>query len=68
MGTMFHFGSTVSKEFASEMVVKCIKSNYKICEIPINLFNNGFNRKPHLRSLRDGLRHVNIIVKLKIKK
>lgn len=55
-------------EFASEMVIKCVKHNYKICETPINLLNNGIERKPHLRPFRDGLRHIKLIIKQKNKK
>ncbi len=54
-------------EFASEMVIECVKNKYKTIEVPINLMNNGLNRKPHLRPFRDGLRHVKLIMKLKFK-
>lgn len=54
-------------EFASEIVIKCVQNNYKICEISINLLNNGIKRKPHLRPFRDGLRHIRLILKLKYK-
>jgi len=53
-------------ELASEMVIKCVKNNYKLIEIPINLLNNHVNRKPHLRPFRDGIRHVKLIIKEKI--
>lgn len=55
-------------EFASEMVIDCVKNSYRICETPINLLNNGIDRKPHLRPLRDGLRHIKVIVQSKLKK
>ena len=54
-------------EFASEIVIKCVKNNYKICEIPINLLNNRIKRKPHLRPFRDGVRHMKLILRHKLK-
>ncbi len=50
-------------EFASEMIIKIAKSKYKIKEIPINLYKDGRGRKPHLNTVRDGFRHLHIILK-----
>ena len=50
-------------ELASEIVIKSVKNNYKMIEIPINLMNNHIDRKPHLRPFRDGFRHVKLIIK-----
>lgn len=50
-------------EFASEIIIKCQKSNYKIVEIPTKLFKDGRNCKSHLNTIRDGLRHVNCLMK-----
>lgn len=50
-------------EFASEMIIKVAKKKYKIKEIPINLYKDGRDRKPHLNTIRDGFRHLHIILK-----
>lgn len=50
-------------EFASEMIVKVIKNNYKIKEFPINLYKDGRDRKPHLNPIRDGYRHICFLIK-----
>lgn len=48
-------------EFASEMILKASQHQLKIKEIPLTLFPSKFIRKPHLRPIRDGLRHLKII-------
>lgn len=50
-------------EFASEMIIKCYKNGYKIKEIPTTLSKGNRNRKPHLRPVRDSLRHLKILFK-----
>ena len=45
-------------EFASEMIVKATLENLNICEIPTTLSPDGRSRPPHLRSWRDGRRHL----------
>ncbi len=49
-------------EFASEMVVKAELNDYRICEVPTTLKKDGRTRKPHLRTLRDGWRHLNFLL------
>ena len=49
-------------ELASEMVIKAAKSKLKIAEIPITLHPDGRDRPPHLRSFRDGWRHLRFIL------
>ncbi|WP_148226960.1 glycosyltransferase family 2 protein [Planctopirus limnophila] len=49
-------------EFASEMVIKASKARLKIREIPIVLSPDGRDRPPHLRSFRDGWRHLKLIL------
>ncbi len=49
-------------EFASEMLVKGIKNGLRLCEIPITLHKDLRDRKPHLRSFRDGWRHLRFIL------
>ncbi len=43
-------------EFASEMVVKALRSNLRLAEIPVRQRVGHSDRKPHLRPWRDGLR------------
>ena len=45
-------------EFASEMVVKSAINNLRITEVPTVLKPDGRSRKPHLRTWRDGWRHL----------
>lgn len=45
-------------EFASEMVVKATLAGLKIDQVPTTLSRDGRNRPPHLRSFRDGWRHL----------
>lgn len=50
-------------EYASEMIVQAIKSNLKITEVPITLYKDGRNKKSHLRTIRDGTRHLIYLIK-----
>jgi len=54
--------SACGMEFASEMVINASKANLKIKEIPITLYPHGRSRKPHLRSFRDGWRHIRLML------
>ena len=49
---------TTGMEFASEMVVKATLLELKIAEVPTTLSPDGRTRAPHLRSWRDGWRHL----------
>ena len=53
---------TTGMEFASEMVVKATLHDLKIAEVPTKLSPDGRNRKPHLRSWRDGWRHLRFML------
>jgi glycosyltransferase involved in cell wall biosynthesis len=53
---------TTGMEFASEMVIKATLSGMKITEIPIVLYPDGRSRPPHLRSFRDGWRHLRFML------
>jgi hypothetical protein len=55
---------TPGMEFASEMVVKASLSGQKISEVPIILYPDGRDRPPHLRSFRDGWRHLRFLLLL----
>jgi glycosyltransferase involved in cell wall biosynthesis len=49
-------------EFASEMVVKASISKLRIAEVPTTLSPDGRDRPPHLRSWRDGWRHLRLLL------
>ncbi len=53
---------TSGMEFASEMVVKAALKNLKITEVPTTLSPDGRSRPPHLRSWRDGWRHLRFLL------
>lgn len=53
---------TTGMEFASEMVVKSVLFNLKITEVPTKLYPDGRDRPPHLRSIPDGLRHLEFLL------
>lgn len=50
-------------DFASEIILKCAKNNYKIKEIPTTLKKDGRNRKSHLKTIPDGILHVKCLLK-----
>ncbi len=45
-------------EFASEMLVKALNHNAKISHIPVTLHPDHADRTPHLKTWRDGMRHL----------
>ena len=49
-------------EFASEFVIKATQLGAKIAEIPITLWKDKRGRPPHLRSFRDGWRHLRFML------
>jgi glycosyltransferase involved in cell wall biosynthesis len=49
-------------EFASEVVVKSVLNGLTISEVPITLHPDGRTRPPHLRSWRDGWRHLRFLL------
>ena len=51
-------------EFASEMVVKATIQKLRITEVPTTLSKDGRSRPPHLRSWRDGWRHLRFLLLL----
>ncbi len=53
---------TTGMEFASEMVVKAVLFKLKITEVPCKLYPDGRDRPPHLRSIPDGLRHLEFLL------
>lgn len=55
---------TTGMEFASEMVVKAAARGLHIAEVPITLRPDGRSRPPHLRTWRDGWRHLRFLLTL----
>jgi len=53
---------TTGMEFASEMVVKATLFGLRIAEVPTTLSPDGRSRPPHLRSWRDGWRHLRFLL------
>lgn len=53
---------TTGMEFASEMVVKATLLKMRIAEVPTILSPDGRSRPPHLRSWRDGWRHLRFLL------
>jgi glycosyltransferase involved in cell wall biosynthesis len=53
---------TTGMEFASEMVVKATLHQLQIAEVPVTLSPDGRSRPPHLRSWRDGWRHLRFLL------
>ncbi|MGO9934273.1 MAG: glycosyltransferase family 2 protein [Steroidobacteraceae bacterium] len=49
-------------EFASEMIVKATLAGWRIAEVPTTLSPDGRSRAPHLRSWRDGWRHLRFLL------
>ena len=55
---------TTGMEFASEMLIQAAKKGLRIHEVPITLHRGGRPGSPHLRSFRDGWRHLKMMFML----
>ena len=53
---------TTGMEFASEMVVKASLLGLRVAEVPTTLRKDGRSRPPHLRTWRDGWRHLRFLL------
>ena len=53
---------TTGMEYASEMVVKATLMHLRMTEVPTTLSPDGRSRAPHLRSFRDGWRHLKFLL------
>lgn len=53
---------TTGMEFASEVVVKSTLGGLRVSEVPTTLAKDGRSRPPHLRSWRDGWRHLRFLL------
>ena len=49
-------------EYASEMVVRAAMAGLRLAEVPVTLRPDGRSRPPHLRSWRDGWRHLRFML------
>ncbi|MGL4236428.1 glycosyltransferase family 2 protein [Tabrizicola sp.] len=54
--------TTPGMEFASEMVIKASLAGLEVAEVPTTLSHDGRSRPPHLRSWRDGWRHLKLLL------
>lgn len=55
-------------EFASEMICVAQKSGLKLTEVPTKLYKDKRNRKSHIKTFKDGFRHLSCMVKIKLNK
>jgi glycosyltransferase involved in cell wall biosynthesis len=53
---------TMGMEFASEMIVKATAFGLRVTEIPTTLSPDRRDRAPHLRTWRDGWRHLRFLL------
>jgi glycosyltransferase involved in cell wall biosynthesis len=53
---------TPGMEFATEMVINASHAGLRIAEIPTRLYPDKRDRPPHLRSFRDGWRHLRFML------
>jgi hypothetical protein len=54
--------ATTGMEFASEMVIRSSLESVKITEVPTTLRKDGRSRAPHLKTWRDGWRHLKLLL------
>lgn len=54
--------NSTGMEFASEMVVKAMLHRLDVREVPTTLSPDGRSRPPHLRTWRDGWRHLRFLL------
>ncbi|MEM9513450.1 MAG: glycosyltransferase family 2 protein [Actinomycetota bacterium] len=54
--------STTGMEYATEMIAKAALANLDIREVPTTLRPDGRSRQPHLRTWRDGWRHLRFMM------
>ena len=50
-------------EYATEQIIKARKNNLKMIQIPINFYKDARGKKSHLKPIKDGIRHLKIIIK-----
>lgn len=55
-------------EYATEMIIMAKINKLKMIEVPTTLRKDLRNKKSHLRTIRDGIRHLKLIFKIYINK
>jgi len=53
---------TTGMEYASEMIIKASLFDLRIEEVPIHFHKDGRGKSPHLRTFRDGWRHLRFML------
>lgn len=53
---------TIGMEYASEMIVRAALHGLSMTEVPVTLWPDGRDRKPHLHPWRDGWRHLRFLL------
>lgn len=56
--------TSTGMELATEMIARASQVGLRISEVPTTLVPDGRGRRPHLRPVRDGLRHVRLMLRL----
>jgi glycosyltransferase involved in cell wall biosynthesis len=54
--------NTTGMEFATEMIANAARLGLRVSEVAVKLHRDGRGRPPHLRSFRDGWRHLRFIL------
>ena len=50
-------------EFASEMIIRAARAGYRLVDVPTTLARGGRSRPSHLRTWRDGFRHLSLMLR-----
>jgi glycosyltransferase involved in cell wall biosynthesis len=58
--------TSTGMEFASEMIVRASLKKQRISQVPASLHPDGRDRPPHLRSFRDGWRHLRLLLLMRM--
>ena len=59
--------TSTGMEYATEMLIKAVEKNLKIEEVPIDFYKDGREGKSHLNTIRDGIRHLRVLLKHQLK-
>lgn len=51
-------------EFATEMIARAAMKKQRISQVPVRFYKDGRGHRSHLRTVRDGMRHLLLIVSL----
>ena len=53
---------TTGMEYATEMLIASKKAGLKIIEIPINFYKDKRKKASHLNTIKDGIKHIKVII------